>query len=82
MSFCDCSDHMLNLINLRHLRTGFSNKLRASCLNCDWGHTFFTSNTSYNSAGTQGRNPFDLNVRTVIALLEIGRGQSAINNYA
>ena len=61
---------------------GFSNKLILNCCSCKWNIDLFTSYQTSHSASKQGRNMFDVNVRSVVAFREIGRGHDHISNYA
>ena len=45
---------------------------------CDWQGSFCTSKTL---KSTKGRPPFEVNVRTVLAFREIGKGHTAIKKY-
>ena len=54
---------------------GLCCKLLLSCDKCDWSEHFYTSKQLSNRTG---RKPFDINLRTVAAFREIGKGHSGI----
>ena len=59
---------------------GFALKIKVFCDNCSWRHSLFTSDQCYKQG--RGRNLFDINVRATVAFCEIGKGTTAITNFA
>lgn len=75
-------------------KRGLAHFLELTCsnINCDWKTSFCTSNevkpisTNSNSTSDQvttsvGRNPYDINLRSVIATREVGRGHTALQTF-
>ena len=53
-----------------------------SCSSCDWQKSFYLSKECNNKdIKTQGRKPFERNVRIIVRFREIGRGFSEIENF-
>ena len=66
-------------------KRGLAHFLEFSCTKCDWCTTFSTSeevkkNNINNEDTTKspGRHAFDINIRLVIVMREIGRGYTAL----
>ena len=58
-------------------KKGSSSCLEFSCQNCsEWTKEIYTSKELKNNS--KGKSPFDINVRSVLAIREIGRGYSAL----
>ena len=49
------------------------------CVNCDWRKTFSSSKEI--PCDNRGRKPFDINVRSVMAFREIGRGHRSMQEF-
>ena len=47
-------------------KQGLSCKLKFSCTDCSWSYSFYTSKKV--SKASAGKNPFDVNMRAIIAL--------------
>ena len=63
--------------NLIKEKCGLSCKLVFNCEVCNWTQYFYTSKELPRESQA-GRKPFDVNLRTVAAFREIGKGHSAI----
>ena len=81
-----CSQKISVFHNIERKR-GLAHFLVLSCTKCDWCKTFSTSEevkkTNTNNEDTtkspgSGRHAFDINIRSVIAMREIGRGYTAL----
>ena len=58
-------------------KKGSSSCLEFSCQNCsEWTKEIYTSKELKNNS--KGKSPFNINVRSVLAIREIGRGYSAL----
>ena len=63
-------------------RMGYAHKLSVLCQNCGYEKTEYSSKQANNNTKNQGRRKFDINIRTVIAFREIGKGLDGIQNTA
>ena len=83
-------------LNCGSLKYGLCHELKIVCQNgaCEWSHSFYSSLTYKkplkpgiddltNSVEKkkQGKNPFDVNTRAIIAFREIGRGHTALERF-
>ena len=75
---CGSSIEVCNLVNSR---MGFATKIRVNCASCAWEQSLFLSKECSPTIG-RGRNFFEVNIRSVMAFREIGKGHSAIQNFA
>ena len=66
----------INFFNSLKEKYGLSSKLQFNCDLCNWSRYFYTSKEL--SSNTRGRKPYDINVRTVAAFREVGKGHSAV----
>ena len=73
-----CEESTINFTIDNSSRMGFANKMVLSCASCDWDSIFFTSNQTTKPSKKQGRNMFEINVRSVVAFREIGKGHESI----
>ena len=71
----------VEVIDLLKLRMGFANKILVRCASCCWQQSTFLSEQCSPTTG-RGRNFFEVNVRTVIAFREIGKGHQAIQSFS
>jgi hypothetical protein len=69
-----CNSRGLTFENDYKKKKGLANYLSLSCSNCKWGHSTYTSKDI--PKPTPGVNAFDVNVRSVVAFREIGKGLS------
>ena len=74
-----CSSDVV-IIHELEKKQGFAHFVSAKCSSDtrDWKSSFCTSKTL---KSTKGRPPFEVNVRTVLAFREIGKGHTAIKKY-
>ena len=77
-----CNSSKMTLTNDNNARMGFANKLILKCISCKWKNDMFTSNEVTQPTKKQGRKVSEVNVRSIIAFREIGRGHEHILNYA
>ena len=82
LAFCPECKLRLDLNNDHGASMGFANKLKLACSNCGWSDSFFTSEQCAKSEKKQGRNIFEVNLRTVLAFREIGKGHEAIATFS
>ena len=57
-------------------KQGLSCKLEFSCTDCSWSYSFYMSKKV--SKASAGKNPFDVNMRAIIALRENGKGYAGL----
>ena len=79
-----CSEKICVFHNIEGKR-GLAHFLELTCTKCDWCTTFSTSkkvkrsnNEDTTKSSGSGRHAFDINIRSVIAMREIGRGYTAL----
>ena len=74
-----CSSDVV-IIHELEKKQGFAHFIRVKCSSdtCDWQGSFCTSKQL---KSTKGRPPFEVNIRTVLAFREIGKGYTAIKKY-
>ena len=67
--------------NMLQEKQGHAQLLKISCcsISCRWEKSFYTSERVKNSG--RGAKPFDINLRTIMAFREIGRGHAAMNTF-
>ena len=80
----DCGSNNIHIENVEVLRMGFANKLKLYCGDCLWEYSAFTSKEcDYDTNNKKGgRKYFEVNVRSVVAFREIGRGSEAAKNFS
>ena len=71
----------IGMIDLLKLRMGFAHKIIISCASCSWEQSIFLSEQCSPATG-RGRNFFEINVRSLIAFREIGKGHQAIRCFS
>ena len=76
----ECGSASVTVYNCEEKRMGLSLNLKLLCSDCDWSHDFFTSQRLEND-GTPGPNSHCINVQTVLAFREIGKGYEAIRSF-
>eukprot|EP00794_Sanderia_malayensis_P002423 gene2423-2792_t len=83
LNWMDCKS-ALTLQDDRKARAGFVHKLSLRCCKCNWIKRFFTSALVQkdHSEPSTGRTRFDLNVRSVLAFREIGKGHDGMQTLA
>ena len=63
-------------------RQGFSQKFYLECKDCTWCHGFYSSPEHvFPDKDAKGKNPFQVNVRFVIAFREIGKENEAMRTF-
>eukprot|EP00112_Aurelia_sp_Birch-Aquarium-sp1_P005886 Seg1664.3 transcript_id=Seg1664.3/GoldUCD/mRNA.D3Y31 product="hypothetical protein" protein_id=Seg1664.3/GoldUCD/D3Y31 len=84
VGFCPDCKGSLELQDDQKARSGFVHRSALRCTKCNWVNRFFTSKLAKkdDSAPTRGRSRFDLNVRSVLAFREIGRGYEGMQTLA
>ena len=77
---CKLCQGNVNIIHEVGKKQGFANYITVKCLSdtCEWSATLCTSKTVKTP---KGRHPFDVNLRSVIAFREIGKGLTAMKKY-
>ena len=63
-------------------RIGFCSRVRIFCLQHDWGISNFLSEEVETEKRSRGRKFFEVNLRAVIALREMGKVHEALNTFA
>ena len=78
---CGCNDVAFS--NVSKSRMGFANKIAVKCNLCIWNNNFFTSPEckTKSEKASQGRNQYEINVRSVVATHEIGKGHEGLQNF-
>ena len=69
----DCAHRGIVISNEFKKKKGLANCLTLSCSNCEWTYSTYTSR-SIEKPSVPGMNAFDINVRSVVAFREIGKG--------
>ena len=59
---------------------GLACNLVISCNRCIWSSELYSSREIEQNK-TPGRNPFDINIRTIMVFREIGKGYSALETF-
>lgn len=77
-----CGSKNVTIIDDLTRQIGFSHKLVISCDDCPYSEVMFTSQLCNKSKKIPGRQPFKINIRTVTAFREIGKGYKGIQNVA
>ena len=79
----NCSSQ-LEVTDDLHLRMGFSHQLTIHCPNCDWNKRTFTSPqvARKECKEKQERKIFDVNIRSVIGLREVGCGYATMKSFS
>ena len=78
----ECCSHNVIFSDDLSCRMGYSHKLKVTCQDCPYNLETFTSDTCKKSEPIQGRNKFDINIRTVAAFREVGKGREGLVNVA
>lgn len=76
----DCDSKKLEFSNNYISKMGLAMKFELKCKSCSWKKEFYTSKECKNKQ-KQGRNIFEVNVRSVMAFREMGKGHEAMSNY-
>ena len=80
---CAICQQSLNITDNINARMGFAHCLTLTCTNCGEVQEFFSSLTcsSKSQHQKQGRLPYDVNIRTIIASREVGLGYGGIETF-
>ena len=81
VGLCPACREQINISDDLPSRMGLAHKIIINC-ECGWRRETFTSNACSNLENKQGRKPFEINIRTVLAYREIGRGHESIKNVS
>jgi hypothetical protein len=79
-STCSECNSKLTVLHNKSVRMGFSIGIIVQCSNCDFENTFYSS-PSINQSSKPGLNPYEINLRAVMAFREIGRGREAMSTF-
>ena len=72
----DCSSNIENAVDFLS-KKGFAQKVIVNCKDCGWSYSTYLSK----SLKTDESSRYDVNVRSIIAFREIGRGLSHIETF-
>ena len=83
---CPSCSEKINFYHNINIKKGLAHFIELYCTKCDWNTSFATSKEVEKSMGGEikspgpgsGRNPYDINIRSVIAMREVGRGHTAL----
>ena len=80
---CEFCRESLCLVDSEHFRAGLSHKLSLQCRNCGNLDTFYSSPATCNvyPDSKARRSMFDINLRSVLAFREIGKGHKAVSTF-
>ena len=76
----NCISRGLNISHNERKRMGYALNFQLSCSKCQWKHELYTSPTIDND-NTPGLNSFCINVQTVLAFREIGKGHEPLKTF-
>ena len=81
---CEFCQESLDLVENESFRAGLAQKLSLQCRNCGIFGTFYSSPVTCNvyPDSKVGRSMFDINLRSVLAFREIGKGHRAMNTFS
>ena len=72
-SCAECSSKEISVKNIVDKKKGWSNKINISCCECGWTKYIYTSK-EVDIPGQSGQKSHELNVRSVMAFSEFGKG--------
>ena len=75
----ECNEREISIMNNLEKKLGLACNLVMSCNRCNWSSELYSSR-EIEQNNAPGRNPFDINIRT-IAFREIGKGYSALETF-
>ena len=81
VAICPICQEQIHILDDLSSRMGLAHKLILNC-KCGWRRETFTSNACSILENKQGRKPFEINIRTVLAYREIDRGHESIKNVS
>ena len=76
----NCTSEGLSISHNERKRMGYALNFQLSCYKCQWKHELYTSPTIDNDS-TPGLNSFCINVQTVLAFREIGKGHEPLKTF-
>ena len=76
----NCTSGGLSISHNERKRMGYALNFQLSCNKCQWKHELYTSPTIDNDS-TPGLNSFCINVQTVLAFREIGKGHEPLKTF-
>ena len=82
---CPSCSEKIHFFHNIDVKKGLAHFIELSCTKCDWCTYFVTSkvveeNKGETKSSGSGRNGYDVDIRSVIATREIGRGHTALQN--
>ena len=78
-----CDGKFLAIIDNLKKRMGFAHHLELKCTSCDWNNSSYMSDKCQKteSHNNKGRSSFEINVRSIIAFRELGRGFAGVKTF-
>ena len=76
----ECDARGILIENNLEKKYGLACCLELFCNNCNWSSSLY-SNKEIEKKDIPGRNPLDINIRTIIAFLEMGKGHSGLETF-
>ena len=76
-----CNDQVKIVNNLEN-KKGLSCNLVLNCRKCKWSTDYYTSPCVEKKSDTPGPTSFDVNIRSVFAFREIGKGHKSMSNFS
>ena len=76
-----CSSKEISVKNIVDKKKGWSNKINISCCECGWTKYIYTSK-EVKIPGQSGQKSQGLNVRSVMAFREIGKGFESMETFS
>ena len=80
-SCAECSSKEISVKNIVDKKKGWSNKINISCCECGWTKYIYTSK-EVNIPGQSGQKSHELNVRSVMAFREFGKGFESMETFS
>ena len=80
-SCIECTSKEISVKNIVDKKKGWSNKINISCCECGWTKYIYTSK-EVNIPGQSGQKSHELNVRSVMAFREIGKGFESMKIFS
>ena len=80
-SCVECSSKQISVKNIVDKKKGWSNKINISCCECGWTKCSYTSK-EVNIPGQSGQKSHELNVSSVMAFREIGKGFENMKTFS
>lgn len=77
----NCNHRAVQVESDKLLKQGLSMLLYFVCDSCGWKKSFYTSKRTKRTAAGNGNQPFEINIRAVIAMREIGKGYNGLSLF-